>query len=161
LNTDEIERTAIHEAGHAACIALCGLPLWRVEIFPTGKEIAGRCLLTRWRWTKLPPYNWRQDALVCCAGYAAEVLCLGTGDRETADRDFENVSRILTKHGKGLALETLIIETTALLTRYRSAIRAIADELLASRRLTGQRVKEIVGSNKRIFRKGDKCSQSI
>jgi hypothetical protein len=162
LNTEEIKRTAIHEAGHATCIVLCGLPLWRVEILPTGlsniyyrvvlrssfqERIAGACLLTRWGrwgWMRLPAYDWRADAHVCCAGYAAEALCCGRVDREAAADDFEHVRHILSKDDRGVSLDTICIETVALLSRHRSAIRAIADELLASKRLTGARVKEII-----------------
>lgn len=155
MNTEEIERTAIHEAGHAVCYALYNFPLWRVEIAPKGlsniyhrvirgKPIAGACLPSRSDWIRIPTSKWREYARVGCAGYAAEALCLRTADRENAADDFEQVNRLLSEYGAGVSLEAICIETATLLTRYRSAIRAIADELLASRRLTGQRVKEII-----------------
>lgn len=155
MNTEEIKRTAVHEAGHAICYALYGFKLWRVEIGPNGlsdiyyrvvhgKRIAGVCLPTRWGRTKIPASKWREYARIGCAGYAAESLCLGTADRETAEDDFNSVRHFLAKHGNGASFETIYAETVALLTRYRSAIWAIADELLASKRLSGARVKDII-----------------
>jgi ATP-dependent Zn protease len=147
LSDEEIDRTAVHEAGHAVCSILYNLPLWRVEILPRrfllSEPLAGRCLLTKSAQAD-PPYNWRADAHVCCAGYVAEALCLGTADRETAAPDFENVNRILAKPGRAVSLETICGETRELLKQHRSAIRAIANELLASKRLSGARVKEII-----------------
>lgn len=160
LTREEIERTAIHEAGHATCIVLCGLPLWRVEILPTGlsniyyrvilrKRITGACLHTRWGWVRVPADKWRELAHVCCAGYTAEALCCGRVDREASADDFEDVNRILAEYAKGVSLEMICIETAALLTRYKSAIRAIADELLVCKNLTGRRVKEIIHERSR------------
>src|SRR5262245_7939323 len=108
LTDEEIDRTAVHEAGHAVCSILYNLPLWKVEILPRrfllSKPLAGRCRLARSGRTEFPPYNWRADAHVCCAGYVAEALCLRTADRETAAPDFENVNRILAKPGRAVSL---------------------------------------------------------
>jgi hypothetical protein len=99
----------------------------------------------------MPASKWREYAHVGCAGYAAEALWCGTVDREASADDFEDVRHLLAEYGKGVSIETICIETATLLTRYRSAIRAIADELLASKRLTGERVKEIIHERSRVF----------
>jgi hypothetical protein len=152
LADEEIDRTAVHEAGHAVCSILYNLPLWRVEILPhrfiLSEPLAGRCLLKSGR-TGFPPYNWRAQAHVCCAGYVAEALCLGTADRETAAPDFENVYRILAKPGRAVSLETICDETRELLKKYIAAIRSVADDLLISRCVTGERVKEIIQERSR------------
>jgi ATP-dependent Zn protease len=153
LNTEEIERTAIHEAGHAVCHLIYGFKLWRVEIFPKGRNIyyrtlfgnhLGRCSPSRSGWMRIPSSKWLEYARVGCAGYAAERLFYRTVDKEYAEDDFEGVARLIAEHGKAISIETIYDETMELLKQHRSAIRAIANELLASKRLSGARVKEII-----------------
>jgi ATP-dependent Zn protease len=160
LTSEEIERTAIHEAGHAVCYVVYRLKLWRVEILPKGlsdiyyrvvrgRRVAGACLPTRWGWARMPVSQWREYTHAGCAGYAAEYLFYKTADKEGSEQDFEQVNRFLAEYGKGASLEMICDETIKLLKQYIPAIRTVADELLICKRLTGARVKEIVLNNER------------
>lgn len=153
LTDEELDRTAVHEAGHAVCHVIYDFELWRVEIFPRGRNIyyrtlfgdrLGVCSPTRSGKMCIPSSKWREYARVGCAGYVAERLFYNEVDEESVEDDFEKVARLIAKHGKGISIGMIRSETMGLLKQYMAAIRSVADELLFSRRVTGERVKEIV-----------------
>ena len=153
LTGEEVDRTALHEAGHAVCSVIYGFPVWRVEIFPKGRNIyyrtlfgnhLGRCLPSLSGWMRIPNSKWREYACVGCAGYAAERLFYNKVDGEYVEDDFEAAGRLIAEHGKGVSIEMICGETMHLLKQYMAAIRSVADELLICRRLTGARIKEII-----------------
>jgi hypothetical protein len=137
LTGEEIERTALHEAGHAVCSVIYGLPVWRVEILPNaffGKRVTGQCSPSRSRRARIPLTKWREYARIGCAGYAAERLFYKTADEETSEPDFEAVRRFHTKHGNEVSIETICDEATERsidmsnttdLDRARDAIRLV------------------------------------
>ena len=147
LTDEEIKRTALHEAGHAMGHVIYDFELWRVEIFPKetffGNHL-GVCSPTRSGKMWIPRSKWREYARVGCAGYAAEHLFYNEVDEESVEDDFEKVARLIAKHGRGVSIETIRDETVELLKQHIVAIRAVADELLICKRLTGARVKEII-----------------
>jgi hypothetical protein len=149
LTSEEIDRTAVHEAGHAVCNVIYGFKLWRVEIFPKGRNVYGRCSPSRSGWMRIPISKWREYARVGCAGYAAERLFYGTVDKEYVEDDFESASRLIAEHGKGVSIEAVCGETISVLKQHGTAIRAVADELLRIKSVSGQRVKDIIDETQR------------
>jgi hypothetical protein len=147
LTSEDMDRTALHESGHAMCHVIYDFELWRVEIFPKetffGNHL-GVCSPTRSGKMWIPSSKWREYARVGCAGYAAEHLFYNEVDEESVEDDFEKVARLIAKHGRGVSIETIRDETVELLKQHIAAIRAVADELLICKRLTGARVKEII-----------------
>jgi ATP-dependent Zn protease len=147
LTSEDMDRTALHESGHAMCHVIYDFKLWRVEIFPKETSFGnhlGVCSPTRSGKMWIPSSKWREYARVGCGGYAAEHLFYNEVDEEAVEDDFEKVARLIAKHGKGVSIETIRDETVELLKPYMHAIRAVADELLISRRITGQQVKTII-----------------
>jgi len=154
LTSEDVDRTALHEAGHAVCSVIYGFPVWRVEILlkgfsnichkPLFGNYAGKCSPSRSGWLRIPSSKWREYARVGCAGYAAERLFYNKVDKEYIEDDFEGVARLIAEHGKAVSIETIRDETVELLKQHIAAIRAVADELLICKRLTGARVKEII-----------------
>jgi len=133
---EELKRVVAHEAGHAACYAFHGLPVRKVEIRTWGffrRSVAGRCWIdATGSW---PPYNWRAEAQICCAGYAAETLIFGTVDKFCCQADFKRANRILADNGSAISLEFLCDETIRLLRPHMRVIMDVADALLVHRRL--------------------------
>jgi hypothetical protein len=129
---------AIHEAAHA--IVALALPkgwLISIKINPSSSKNDGT--------TQCGSIDTHEDAVIFLAGYAAEDALLGKTGAGRDTREFGNAEALV---GPDM-MEQCWSEATQLVLDNEAAIRAVADELMATRdendnsRMSGERAREI------------------
>jgi len=161
----ELERTSIHESGHAIAYAVCGLALDRVTIERCG-SLAG-C-------TTLVPGVEEMDvlghAIACLCGAEAvrrwnparyDWRCGAEGDFLIADEfidksvgEIRDLSQFALR--RAAVSQRVRAEAQQLVEDYWSSIQAVARALLASKTLLGSEVKKIFDLSLRVSGRSEK-----
>jgi cell division protease FtsH len=95
--SDELRRTAYHEAGHTMMIVLSKLahPLHKVTILSRGGALGITWYLPEGDQTSMSEEQIRSEIMVCLGGRLAEEIMYGAASRTTgASNDFQNASRL-------------------------------------------------------------------
>jgi ATP-dependent Zn protease len=138
--------TAYHEAGHAVIALRLGYEVEKATIVRR-QGVLGR--------VDVLPRTSPDDIKINLAGQLAEAL-VNSNDEQIqlgAHRDWQNARRsarkfvalgFINSREKGILIDELLAETTALVRRDRDAISRVAEALLERKTLTGAEVRQIV-----------------
>lgn len=168
-----LERVAYHEAGHAVAAALLHTHMRSASIIPNNSQ-GSLGHVGHHRWGKETPDVYdsaridrrlEQHIITVLAGPEAERKLFGRYNRVGASSDFDTAADLaLYRTGGDPKEATLIIRWLAHRTRTLVGletnwrlIEAVAKALMEHRRLSGQRVREIVGRT----RLGDDLYESL
>ncbi len=131
----DLHRTAYHEAGHAVCARVIGLPCGDAGI---GPDHSG------YSWTG--PAWPAEKIAVCWAGLEAEIARFGTVDLDGIGGDIERIERLARYSDISDGhVSRLRAQVRALLHQHWHHVEAVADRLLAQRVLSAAQLDQMMG----------------
>ena len=134
-------RVAAHEAGHATCCLLMGVPLFSATVEPSG-EYAGLVLRQAVGRGRPGHADAMRDATVLAAGRVAEEMFFG--DADGLDHDERAMRELERRIGRPVAALGLN-HAERLLWPRRDALLRLAFELDRRGTMTGEEVAAVVG----------------
>lgn len=141
---------AHHEAGHGVGAVFLSVPFESISI--EGEGSGDGSFITQLTWGELKSRGvWRYHAVVCELGGVVETLIFGESGRHCSENDQAIIDHIVStfiadKAERGevkLWLKEKAIEIAAL-PNFILAVKAVAEELMRRKFLSGRRVEEVV-----------------
>lgn len=139
--TTELERTAYHEAGHAVVAHFVGAPVMSLSIVPTGIE-EGRLFMGKGQ------LDGDKQLAIGYAGREAELLATGTHS-DGCEMDLLTIQLacnvwFVDERDRDEAMESAQEDARNILQKHWPAVEALAQALLAQKRIIGTDVQTII-----------------
>lgn len=128
------QREAYHELSHALVAQNLGAIVNEINLDVTAEERGANYIYDR-------NLLRRQRAMVSIAGFVGEWVFLKVNNPAGSQADFGEAARVYDDD-----LNALVPDVAAILQRYQSQMPAIAAELGRTRRMTGQRLRQLIGA---------------